>query len=123
MVTATRIAVGKRVEGKHGPLIPNPTGGKRRIRTTVVGTVLRSMDKGLWEVRFDFDGRRINVKNNTLKVVDQNTGVPLDELEETTMESAAEVTALSTSTNSDESTVTENVRILLLLFFEQIFVF
>ena len=80
------------------------------------------MDKGLWEVRFDFDGRRINVKNNTLKVVDQNTGVPLDELEETTMESAAEVTALFTSTNSDESTVTENVRILL-LFFLSIFVF
>ena len=116
MVTATRVATGTRVEGKHGPLIPNPSGGKRRIRTTVIGTVIRSMDKGLWEVRFDFDGRRKNVKNNTLKVVDQNAGVPLDELECTTMESGPVTTAVSISTNSDPSSVSPDVRILFFRF-------
>ena len=56
------IAVGARVEGKHEPLIDNPSGGKRQIGMKVFGTVLRATEKGEWEVRFDFDGRRKCVK-------------------------------------------------------------
>lgn len=66
----------------------------------------------MWEVHFDFDGRRKSVRNCALKVVDQNTGVPLDKLKSTTMGSTVMMKATSVSTESDPSTVTENGHIL-----------
>ena len=93
--------------GKHGPLIPNPKGGTRRICDEVYGTVIRATEKGEWEVRFNFDGRRKNVKYNSLKVVDDKAGVPVHELETTAPSSTASaVSAQQVSTFSSTDTDT-----------------
>lgn len=92
MVVTKRIAVGLRVAGKHGPLVPNPSGGKQRVRETAYGTVIRAVEKGQWEVRFDYDGRRKQVKNTTLKVVNNEAGIYLEDLDTSTS-----ITNLSTS--------------------------
>ena len=106
MTITKRIAVGARVEGKHGPLIDNPSGGKRQIRMKVFGTVLRATEKGEWEVRFDFDGRRKTVRNNTLKVVENDAGVPLDEL--SAAPTATATTVLDDTSNESATTATSN---------------
>ena len=100
MVITNRIAVGARVVGKHGPLEANPSGGKQQIRATIFGTVLRATEKGEWEVCFDYNGRRKIVCNNTLKVVDQDSGIPLDEL-------STAVTAIATLDTDTSSSITE----------------
>lgn len=103
MVTTKRIAVGLRVAGKHGPLMANPSGGKRRVRDTAYGTVIRAVDKGQWEVRFDYDGRRKTVRNTTLKVVDDEVGIPIENLNLNKETVVTEVTAASTSGGSTMS--------------------
>lgn len=121
MVITNRIAVGSRVVGKHGPLIPNPSGGKRRIRSTAYGTVIRATEKGEWDVRFDLDGRRKIVRNTTLKVVDSDMGIPLDELEtshaETTEEPTASITTANCTTNDGGTTQSGLVSRFFYLFF------
>ena len=102
MAVTSRIAVGLRVTGKHGPLIPNPSGGKRRVRETAYGTVIRAREKGQWEVRFDYDGRRKQVKNTTLKVVDNDSGISLQDLD------TATVSNTSIASTDTELTITEN---------------
>ena len=104
MAVTSRIAVGLRVTGKHGPLIPNPSGGKRRVRETVYGTVIREREKGQWEARFDFDGRRKTVRNTTLKVVNCETGIPLEDLNQ-----KLDTTVVTTESASETSTVTESI--------------
>ena len=102
-MTTKRIAVGLRVAGKHGPLMVNPSGGKRRVRDTAYGTVIRAVDKGQWEVRFDYDGRRKTVRNTTLKVVDDEVGIPIENLNLNKETVVTEVTAASTSGGSTMS--------------------
>ena len=81
MVSSKRIYPGCRVEGRYGPLQPNPNPNiKRRVREMVVGTVLRAAEQRKWEVLFDFAGKSRTVTSNSLKVVDGDHGVPLDEL-------------------------------------------
>ena len=120
MTITKRIAVGVRVEGKHGPLIDNPSGGKRRIRMKVFGTVLRATEKGEWEVRFDFDGRQKVVRNNTLCVIDNNDSVPLGELEAViTTKTSSEATNLipiMDGTPVEGTTVSTEVCIIYLVF-------
>ena len=79
-MTSKRIAFGLQVAGKHGPLMANPSSGKRRVRDTAYGTVIQAVDMGQWEVRFDYDGRRKTVRNTTLKVVNNKAGISLDDL-------------------------------------------
>ena len=107
MVVTKRIAVGLRVAGKHGPLVDNPSGGKRRVRETAYGTVIRAVEKGQWEVRFDYDRRRKQVKNTTLKVVNNDAGISLEDLDKAA--DATVLTTASTRNNSDTSTTTESI--------------
>lgn len=106
MVTIDRIQAGKRVIGKHGPLIANPKGGKRRIRAEAYGTVIRATEKGEWEVRFDFDQRRKTVRYNTLKVVPDEAGVPLHELPPTAQQGEGEEESTSSDTITEASMAT-----------------
>ena len=71
---------------KNGPLGVNPSGGKQRVRDIAYGTVIRAIEKGIWEVRFDFDGRRKSVRNTTLKVVDNDTGIPIEEVDKVALQ-------------------------------------
>lgn len=100
MVAKNRIASGLRVVGKHGALVANSSGGKRRVREEAFGTVIRAVGKGQWEVRFDFDGRRKVVRNTTLKVVNNDAGIPLEELAEKAIETE---TATATTQQTDET--------------------
>ena len=75
-----RILVGARVEGSHGPLITNPDASKkRRIRSKVVGTVVRAAGSQKWDVVFDYDGKSKEVSSKSLIVVPPETGIPVDE--------------------------------------------
>ena len=83
MISAGRISVGCRVEGCYGPLVPNPNPNvKRRVRDRVVGTVLRAAGQHKWAVQFDFDGKVKTVASSGLKIVPQQSAIPLDELAE-----------------------------------------
>ena len=65
-----RILVGARVEGSHGPLITNPDASKkRRIRSKVIGTVVRAAGSQKWDVVFDYDGKSKEVSSKLLIVV------------------------------------------------------
>ena len=79
-----RIAPGARVEGKFGPLIPNPNvvpGKKsRRIRSQTTGVVVESVDRKLWKVKRDQDGEFINVRPCMMKIIDNAVGLPVDEV-------------------------------------------
>ena len=80
MVISNRIFVGCRVEGPHGPLFPNPNSKiKRRLRTRVVGTVLRANGQHRWVVQFDFNGKIKECTSKLLKLVADEVGVPLNE--------------------------------------------
>ena len=75
-----RILVGARVEGSHGPLITNPDASKkRRIRSKVIGTVVRAVGPQKWDVVFDYDGKSKEVSSKSLIVVPPETGIPVDE--------------------------------------------
>ena len=41
---------------------------------------MRAIEKKVWEVCLDFDGRRKSVRNTTLKAVDNNTGIQTEEV-------------------------------------------
>ena len=75
-----RIVVGARVEGSHGPLITNPDASKkRRIRSKVVGTVVRATGPQKWDIVFDYDGKSKEVSSKSLTVVPPDTGIPVNE--------------------------------------------
>ena len=81
MVNKLRISVGCRVEGGHGPLIPNTDPAiKRRVRSRAVGTVLRSVEQRKWEVVFDFDSKVKTVSSSSLTIVESDRAIPLNEL-------------------------------------------
>jgi hypothetical protein len=77
----SRIHVGARVEGSHGPFIANPRGFARRIRARIMGTVIAAEASHRWTVRFDMDGKVKSCHSNGLKVLSRTpgAGIPLDE--------------------------------------------
>ena len=62
-----RIAVGSRVSGKFGEYESNSTGGKRRRRARIFGTVLQAIDSKRYRVLFD-NNRIEACFSNSLKV-------------------------------------------------------
>jgi len=84
MVNSSKISIGTRVEGAHGPLMPNPNPNiKRRIRTRVVGTVINAVGQHTWDILFDFDGKIQNgIHSRSLKIVPKETAIPAHELAE-----------------------------------------
>ena len=80
MVNGGRISPGCRVSGNHGELVPNPnTAKKRRVRAEAVGTVVRACGHSKWEVLFDYNNTIKIVTSKSLKVVNDDVGIPLDE--------------------------------------------
>ena len=81
------IEAGQRVQGKFGPLIPNPeaTLGKksRRVRSNATGTVIRAVGGKKWLVKRDQDSKLIGVRTCMMKIINHAVGVPTDELETT----------------------------------------
>ena len=82
MAPTSRIFIGCRVEGSHGPLQPNPNPNiKRSVRMRVVGTVMSAAGLNLWNVMFDFDGKiKEAVHSRSLKIVPDGTAIPVNEL-------------------------------------------
>ena len=81
MAPSSRIFIGCRVEGSHGPLEPNPNPNmKRRVRMRVVGTVMSAAGPHIWNVMFDFDGKSKAVHSRSLKIVPDETAIPVNEL-------------------------------------------
>ena len=81
-MSACRIHIGSRVEGLFGPLVPNPTGNKRRVRTLAVGTVIATAGHHKWNVFFDYNGKSRTCASGSLKIVSDGAGIPLSELQE-----------------------------------------
>ena len=87
MPRLNQIEIGCRVEGCHGPLVANPDPTKkRRVRSRVVGTVRRAEGTHSWTVVFDYDQAAKVVKSSSLKVVPNDTGIPVDELRSDTVD-------------------------------------
>ena len=80
MVHIKRIFTGSRVKGPHCPLVANPNGGTRRVREKVYGTVIKAIGTHKWEVQFDFDGISKEVTSKSLSLVEEEAGVPVDEV-------------------------------------------
>ena len=81
MVHSSHIFVGCRVEGSHGPLLPNPNpNAKRRVREKVAGTVLKASGLHQWDVLFDFDGKVKQVSSRSLRIVPTQSSIPVDEI-------------------------------------------
>ena len=80
MVHVNRIYAGARVKGPHGSLLPNPNGGKRRVRDRVYGTVVKAIGQHKWEVTFDFDGVAREVTSKSLQLASEGAGIPIYEL-------------------------------------------
>ena len=81
IVMSNHIIIGSRVEGPYGPLVPNPDPNKkRRVRSRVVGTVLKASAQHKWEVQFNFDGKVQECSSKCLKVVCAEAGVPVNEI-------------------------------------------
>ena len=58
------------MEGNHSPLVTNPDASKkRRIRSKVVGTVVRAAETYKWGVVFDFGGKTKIVSSRSISVV------------------------------------------------------
>ena len=83
MVEQNRISPGCRVEGRHGELVSNPRGNKRRVREVMTGTVVEAAGEHKWAVVFNYNGVIKNVTSKSLKVVDEDTGLPLDSSSDT----------------------------------------
>jgi len=80
MALSNRIHVGCRVIGSHGPLQSNPNARiKRRVRQKVVGTVIRASGTHTWDVIFDYNGETKTCRSGSLKIVPNETGIPLPE--------------------------------------------
>jgi len=69
-----------RVFGSHKSLVTNSNASmKWRVRGKVYGTVVKAEGLYKWEVRFDFDGKSKVVTSRSLKLVLNDTGIPLNE--------------------------------------------
>jgi len=80
MTLSNRTHVGCRVIGSHGPLQSNPNASiKRRVQQKVVGTVIRASGSHTWDVIFDYNGMTKSCKSGSLKIVPNETGIPLPE--------------------------------------------
>ena len=65
------------------PLVDNPNGlGKRRVRSNVFGTVIKALGQHEWKVWFDFNSQTKTVKSKSLKAVQPESGIPLNEQNE-----------------------------------------
>lgn len=97
LTVATRICVGSRVIGSHGPLIPNPNPDtKRRIQQPVIGTVLRAAGPHTWDIQSDHDGKvKTGVSSRVVKLVPEGSRIPLSEASTTTSGSSANNVAVS----------------------------
>ena len=80
------------MKGPHGALLPNPNGGKRRVRERVYGTVVKAVGQHKWEVTFDFDGVAKEVTSKSLQLATEGAGIPVDEL--TSSEAARDAVSL-----------------------------
>ena len=81
MVVSNHIKVGSRVEGSHGPLKANPNPNvKRRVRSKVVGTIIKAKGQHKWDVQFDFDGKIKECSSKSLKIVCDEVGIPVNEV-------------------------------------------
>ena len=74
------ITIGCRVKGPHGALIPNPRGHGRRVREVITGEVIQSVGNNQYKVRFDIDGREISCSSRSLKVIERDEGIPVNEV-------------------------------------------
>ena len=72
-----RIEVGCRVEGNFGDLIPNSEPKKKRRRAVGFATVVLAAGPKNWVIRRDIDGEVKTVSSRSMKVVDDDCGVPL----------------------------------------------
>ena len=107
MVRSNHIFVSCSVEGWHGQLVKNPNQIiKCRVRSKVVGTVMQVVDLHKWEVALDYDGKAKVVRLNSLKVVEECTGVPLDELNTNDIDSAAAIDVSEESAENATETPT-----------------
>lgn len=80
MTNGGRIFPGCRVSGNHGDLVRHPDANrKRRMRSEVVGTVIKAIGQHKWEVLFDYNNKTKTVTSKLLKVVDNDIGIPLHE--------------------------------------------
>ena len=93
MARQKRIYVGCRVIRSHGPLVTNPNESvKRRVRSKVVGTILKAVGPQKWDVQFDFDGIvREGLSSTSLQIVEADVGITLDEISNTNNNSAQQV--------------------------------
>ena len=83
MARENQIYISCQVEGWHGLLVDNPSPTKkRRVRSKLVRAVLQAEGTHSWIVVFDVDNRSKVVKSSLLKVVPNDTGVPINELRE-----------------------------------------
>ena len=96
MARQKRIYVGCRVIGSHGPLVTNPNVSvKRRVRSKVVGTIMKAVGQQKWDVQFDFDGIvKEGVSSTSLQIVEADVGITLDEINNTNNNSAEQVSIL-----------------------------
>ena len=74
-----RIEVGCRVEGRFGDFIPNTDPKKKRRRDVAYATVVEASGPKKWMVRFDVDGLLHEASSRSMKVVDGDCGVPLED--------------------------------------------
>ena len=80
------VTVGSRVSAKCGKLSPNPRGSRfRRIRERIFGNVTRSVGDNRYAITFD-DGTSKEIHSNSLRIEDQNSGIPLSESRTDTVE-------------------------------------
>ena len=68
------------MKGPHGALLPNPNGGKRRVRERVYGTVVKAVGQHKWEVTFNFDGVAKEVTLKSLQLASEGAGIPVEEI-------------------------------------------
>ena len=75
----SRFKPGDWVEGKFGPLVPNPSakpGKKSRcIRSYATGIIIKAVKKKLWKVKVDQTCKHINVRSCAMKIIDDAVGV------------------------------------------------
>ena len=75
-----RIGTGSRTEGSHGSLISNLDATiKRRIRSKVIGTVVKVAGPHKWNVIFDYNAKVKTIRSRSLKLVETDAGIYLDE--------------------------------------------
>ena len=82
----SKLKPGDCVEGKLGPLVPNPSAKprkkSRRIRSNATGIIIKAVKKKLWKVMVDQKCKHINVRSCAMKIIDDEVGVPVDEVVE-----------------------------------------